>query len=205
MAIFVHEGDLPEGLSFGNSVAVDTETMGLIPSRDRLCVVQLSAGDGHAHLVTFPSHVSYSAPNLCKLLADRDVLKIFHYGRADMAFIRAYLGVTCTPVYCTKIASRLARTNAPSHSLAPLCRDLLGITLNKEQQCTDWGTGTLTEEQQVYAASDVLYLHALKEKLDAILEREGRDALAEPCFAFLPYRVELDLAGWPETDIFAHH
>ena len=204
MPVFVHEGDLPEGISFGNSVAVDTESMGLHPARDRLCVVQLSAGDGNAHLVHFPVHADYRAPRLCRLLADRDVLKIFHFARADLAFIRAYLGVTCDPVYCTKIASRIARTNVESHSLRNLCHDLLGIDLDKQQQCSDWGVETLTPEQQTYAATDVLHLHALKEKLDALLEREGRDALVEPCFAFLPYRAELDLAGWADIDIFAY-
>ncbi len=205
MAIFVHAGDLPEGLSFGSRVAVDTETMGLNPARDRLCVVQLSAGDGDAHLVVFPPHAPFNAPRLCKLLADPGVLKIFHFARADLAFLRAYLGVACTPVFCTKIASRLARPNAPRHSLANLCADLLGLALDKEQQCSDWGTGTLTEQQKSYAAADVLHLHALKDRLSALLERENRRALAESCFSFLPARAELDLAGWPDEDIFSHH
>ncbi len=203
MTIYLHKNDLPAGLSFPNGVAIDSETMGLNPVRDRLCLVQLSAGDGDAHLVQFTGR-DYSAPNLKKLLADTKTDKIFHFARFDIAAIKAYLGVECAPVYCTKTASRLARTFTDRHSLKELCRELLGIELSKQQQSSDWGAETLSEDQKYYAASDVLYLHQLREKLDIMLKREGRDTLARACFDFLPARAALDLEGWPDFDIFAH-
>nr|CAX84189.1 3\'-5\' exonuclease family protein [uncultured bacterium] len=202
MANYLHHGDLPEGLDLGPVIAIDTETMGLNPMRDRLCLVQLSSGDGDAHLVHFQGR--YEAPRLKALLADHNRLKLFHYARFDIAMLARWLGVTCTPVYCTKIASRLTRTNTDKHGLKDLCRDLLGIDLSKQQQTSDWGSGDLTAEQQAYAASDVLHLHALKAKLDALLKREGRGALADSCYSFLPTRAALDLLGWGEEDIFAH-
>ena len=203
MAIELHHGDLPENLSFGDSVAIDTETLGLDPHRDRLCVAQLSAGDGNAHLVKFSSeHIE--APNLAALLADASVLKLFHFGRFDIAVMQQYLGVTASPVYCTKIASKLVRTYTDRHGLKDLCRELLGVEISKEQQSSDWGADELTSQQMTYAASDVLHLHALKSRLDDMLEREGRIETAQACFDFLPARASLDLAGWPETDIFAH-
>jgi ribonuclease D len=201
--IELHHGDLPENLSFGDSVAIDTETLGLDPHRDRLCVAQLSAGDGNAHLVKFSSeHIE--APNLAALLADASVLKLFHFGRFDIAVMQQYLGVTASPVYCTKIASKLVRTYTDRHGLKDLCRELLGVEISKEQQSSDWGADELTSQQMTYAASDVLHLHALKSRLDDMLEREGRTKTAQACFDFLPARALLDLAGWPETDIFAH-
>lgn len=203
MTIQLHTGDLPAGLSFGKSVAIDTETMGLNPHRDRLCLVQLSAGDGNAHLVHFPK-ADYAAPNLKKLLADPGVTKIFHFARFDIAMLKQYLGVLVAPVYCTKIASRLARTFSPRHGLKDLCRDILGIELSKQQQSSDWGAASLSSEQMEYAAADVLYLHRLKEQLEQMLAREGRDGLAKACFDFLPSRAMLDLGGWPEEDIFSH-
>ncbi len=203
MSVHLHEGDLPDGIAFGEIVAVDTETMGLVPRRDRLCLVQLSAGDGEAHLVRF-SRGRYEAPNLRRLLADRTRLKLFHFARFDLAVIEHYLGVRCEPVYCTKIASRLARTYTDKHGLRDLCRELLGVELDKQAQSSDWGAAQLSEEQLRYAASDVLHLHALKARLDAMLEREGRRPLAEACFAFLPARAHLDLLGFEEVDIFAH-
>jgi len=203
MAIFLHDGDLPDGLSFGRSVAVDSETMGLRPHRDRLCLVQLSAGDGDCHLVQFRAG-NYHAPNLKRLFADPAVLKIFHFARFDLAAIRHYLGVTCAPVYCTKIAAKLTRTFTDRHGLKDLCRELLGIELSKQQQTSDWGAAVLSQAQLEYAASDVLYLHRLVEALDANLAREGRRDLADACFRFLPARAELDLSGWDEPDIFAH-
>jgi ribonuclease D len=184
-------------------VAVDTETMGLNPHRDRLCLVQLSAGDGICHLVQF-ARGEYIAPNLTALLVDPKVTKLFHFARFDLATLQAHLGVACRPVYCTKVASKLIRTFTDRHSLKDLCRELLGVELNKQQQISDWGAEKLTGEQLEYAASDVRYLHALRERLDALLEREGRRHLAEACFAFLPARAELDLGGWQEPDIFAH-
>ncbi len=202
-AISYHVGDLPPGLALGPVVAVDTETMGLNLNRDRLCVVQLSAGDGTAHVVHFPEP-HYHAPNLVRLFADRVVTKLFHYARFDLAMVRRHLGVRCEPVWCTKVASKLTRTNTDRHGLKDLCRDLLGVDLSKQQQSSDWGAATLTEEQMAYAASDVLYLHRIKERLDALLDREGRRDLAEGCFRFLPDRAELDLAGWADEDIFAH-
>ena len=203
MAIDVHKGDLPPGLDFGTSVAVDTETLGLNPKRDRLCVVQLSRGDGNSHLVQFDRD-EFDAPNLSALLTDLDITKIFHFARFDIAAIRQHLNVLCAPVYCTKIASRLVRTYTDRHGLKDLCREFLKLDLNKQQQSSDWGAETLSREQLEYAATDVLYLHELKHLLDAMLEREGRTHLANACFAFLPVRAELDLAGWSEEDLFAH-
>jgi ribonuclease D len=205
MTIFLYQNDLPSDLPFGSSVAIDTETMGLNLVRDRLCLIQLSFGDGHAHLVQFPVGSDYAAPNLRRLLNDQKIEKLFHFARFDLASIEAYMGVTCTPVYCTKTASRLVRTFTDRHSLKELCRELLGVELNKQQQSSDWGAPVLSEDQKTYAASDVLYLHKLKEKLDEILLREGRMELARACFDFLPYRAKLDLVGWPEIDIFAHN
>ena len=203
MAIKLHRGDLPADLSFGPVVAIDTETMGLNPHRDRLCLVQLSAGDGNAHLVQIPKGPA-KAPNLAKMLADPKVLKLFHFGRFDIAVLEHALGVRCEPVYCTKIAAKLTRTFTDRYGLKDLCKDLLGVDLSKQQQTSDWGADALTDEQMNYAASDVLHLHALKAKLDALLEREGRTELAQAAFRFLPTRARLDVAGWPDTDIFAH-
>jgi ribonuclease D len=203
MTYQLHHGDLPEGLLFGDAVAIDTEAMGLNPHRDRLCVVQLSRGDGDAHLVQLAAGC-YGAPNLRRLLVDPAVLKLFHFARFDIAIIQHYLGVMPQPLYCTKIASRLVRTFTDRHGLRDLCKDVLGIELKKEQQSSDWGAPALTEEQQRYAASDVLHLHALRTRLDEMLEREGRTELARKCFEFLPARALLDLEGWAEQDIFAH-
>ena len=203
MTITLHKGDLPSGLSFGSSVAVDTEAMGLNNLRDRLCLVQLSSGDGNAHLVQFAPD-SYDCPNLKKLLSDDKVQKIFHFARFDVAIIKHYLGVECRPLYCTKIASTLCRTYTDRHSLRELCRELLGVELNKQQQSSDWGSQTLSEDQKTYAANDVLHLHALKAKLDVMLAREGRLELAQQIIDFVPVRATLDLEGWPELDIFAH-
>lgn len=203
MAITLHRGDLPADLRFGDSVAIDSETMGLNPHRDRLCLIQLSAGDGNCHLVQFAAD-QYAAPNLKALLQDQSVLKIFHFARFDLAVIRHYLGIDCTPVYCTKIASRLVRTFTDRHGLKDICRDLLSVELSKQQQSSDWGAATLTPEQLTYAASDVLHLHALKRRLDEMLAREHRTDLAAACFRFLPSRARLDLDGWPEIDIFSH-
>jgi ribonuclease D len=199
----LYHDDLPEGVDFGAVVAIDTEAMGLNPHRDRLCLVQLSAGDSDAHLVQFASG-DYAAPRLKRLLADPSVTKLFHFARFDLAMLYRYLGIMATPVYCTKIASRLARTFTDRHGLRDLCKDLLSIDLSKQQQSSDWGAPGLSEEQLRYAASDVLHLHDLRSRLDAILAREGREALAQACFEFLPHRVLLDLEGWPEQDIFAH-
>jgi ribonuclease D len=203
MTHHLHKGDLPEGLLFGDSVAIDTEAMGLNPHRDRLCLVQLSRGDGDAHLVQFAANC-YAAPNLTRLLADPAVLKLFHFARFDIAMLYHYLGVMPQPLYCTKIASRLVRTFTDRHGLRDLCKDLLGVELKKEQQSSDWGSASLSEEQLRYAASDVLHLHALRARLDAMLARERRTELARACFEFLPARALLDLAGWAEQDIFAH-
>lgn len=203
MTIHLHTGDLPNGLSFGTSVAVDSETMGLKFRRDELCVVQLSAGDGDAHVVQLDRE-TYDAPNLKRLMQDDRVLKIFHFARFDVAMFRLHLGVTTTPIYCTKIASKLVRTYTDKHGLKDLTRELLSLEISKAQQSSDWGQAKLTQEQLAYAASDVLNLHALKAKLDLMLAREGRTELAQACFDFLPWRAELDLAGWPEDDIFAH-
>lgn len=200
--IHVHAGDLPASVSFGSSVAVDSETLGLKPHRDRLCVVQLSAGDGSAHLVQL-SQTGYEAPNLKALMVNRDVLKIFHYARFDVAVLKHYLGVETQPIYCTKIASKLSRTYTDRHGLKDITSELLGIELSKQQQSSDWAATKLSQQQQAYAASDVLHLHKLKERLDAMLEREGRTHLAQAAFDFLPTRASLDLAGF-EDDIFAH-
>ena len=203
MAIHLHAGDLPDGLSFGAAVAVDSEAMGLRLTRDALCVVQLSAGDGDAHVVQL-RRPDYDAPNLKRLLADPGVLKIFHFARFDIAMFAHYLGVTTAPLYCTKTASKLARTYTDRHGLKDLTRELLGLDISKAQQSSDWGAAELTPEQLNYAASDVLNLHALKDRLDAMLAREGRTDLARACFDFLPVRAQLDLAGWEDQDIFAH-
>jgi len=201
--IHYHVGDLPDGISFGDAIAIDTETQGLNLQRDRLCVVQLSAGDGTAHLVHFPE-ADYAAPNLKKVLSANGVTKIFHYARFDIAAIQKYLGILCQPVFCTKIASKLTRTYTDRHGLKDLCRELLGVELSKEQQSSDWAAPELSGAQQAYAANDVLYLHELRAILAARLEREGRTALAGACFAFLPARAGLDLTGWEELDIFSH-
>jgi len=205
MAVFLHEEDIPEGLfAPGADIAVDTETMGLITPRDRLCVVQLSDGGADEHLVRFAPGSDYAAPNLRALLADPARVKLYHFGRFDLAAIRHYLGVTAAPVYCTKIASRLVRTYTDRHGLKDLVRELLGQEISKQQQSSDWGGPILSDAQKDYAASDVRYLHAMREELDRRLAREGRTALAQACFDFLPHRAELDLAGWSEVDIFAH-
>ncbi len=201
--IHLHIGDLPDGLSFGDSVAIDTETMGLIPGRDRLCLVQLSAGDGVCHLVQIPRDHE-RAPNLERLLADPETLKLFHFGRFDIGVLFQHFGVLAAPVYCTKIASRLVRTMTDRHGLKDLCKEIIGVDISKQQQSSDWGAEELSDDQLLYAATDVLYLHRIKEHLDMLLAREGRTALAEACFDFLPARAMLDLEGWPETDIFAH-
>jgi ribonuclease D len=202
MTVELHRGDLPPGRKFGNAVAIDTETLGLNPYRDRLCLMQLSRGDGNAELVQIGRH--YNAPELTRLLSDESVLKIFHFARFDMAVLKHAFGVMARPVYCTKIASRIARTFTDRHGLKDLAKELLNIELSKQQQSSDWGADQLTQEQLNYAASDVLHLHALREKLEAMLVREGRQNLARACFAFLPTRVELDLRGWSEIDPFAH-
>ena len=198
----LYEGDLPQGRFSGRAIAIDTETLGLNPFRDRLCLVQLSEGDGRAALVQ--PNAAYTAPELKRLLADESVLKIFHFGRFDMAVLKHYFGVMPRPVYCTKVASRLARTFTDRHGLKDLCKELLGIELSKQQQSSDWGAAELSQDQLNYAASDVLHLHALREKLDAMLRREGRQDLARACFEFLPTRAELDLRGWFDFDPFAH-
>ena len=203
MTITLHKGDLPNGLDLGPVVAIDSETMGLRPERDRLCVVQLSSGDGAAHLVQFAKDV-YDAPNLARLLTDPAKLKLFHFARFDVAIMQAYLGVVTAPVYCTKIASKLVRTYTDRHGLKDLCRELLDVDMSKQQQSSDWGADTLTEEQMAYAASDVLYLHKLREELDLRLAREGREAIAAASFAYLPTRAALDLIGYSGEDIFAH-
>jgi ribonuclease D len=203
VTISYHRGDLPPDIDFGDTVAIDSETMGLNIQRDRLCVIQLSAGDGSAHVVHFPDR-DYAAPNLRRLLSDPRVLKLFHFARFDLSIIQRHFGIICSPVYCTKLASRLSRTSTDRHGLKDLCREMLGIDLSKQQQTSDWGAPELTTEQVSYAASDVLYLHALRRKMDELLEREGRAQLAEACFSFLPVRAALDLAGWDDEDIFAH-
>jgi ribonuclease D len=202
-AVTLHKGDLPADLTFPGSVAIDTETLGLNPLRDRLCLVQLSSGDGSAHLVQLDP-ATYDAPHLKALLADPSVLKIFHFARFDLAVLQQYLGVLVTPIYCTKIVSKLVRTYTDRHGLKDITAELLGIELSKQQQSSDWGQGTLSQQQLAYAASDVLHLHALKAKLDGMLVREGREALAQAAFDFLPVRAQLDLAGYGETDIFSH-
>jgi ribonuclease D len=203
MANYLHKGDLPDGVMLGPVVAIDTETMGLIPQRDRLCLVQLSAGDGNAHLVQI-SQEQKRPPNLTRLLTDPAVLKLFHFGRFDIAVLLHRFEVLTTPVYCTKIAAKLVRTFTDKHGLKYLLQDVLDIDISKQQQSSDWGAPTLTDAQLDYAASDVLYLHRLKSSLDKALEREHRTEIAQACFDFLPYRAALDLAGWPDTDIFAH-
>jgi ribonuclease D len=204
MTIRLHRGDLPDLARYRTgAVAIDTETMGLELRRDRLCVVQLSPGDGSADVVQIPAG-AVAAPNLQRLLADESIVKIFHFARVDLGMLAQALGVMAGPVYCTKIASRLARTYTDKHGLKDLVREVLGVDLSKQQQLTDWGAGQLTEAQVAYAASDVLHLHALRTKLDVMLAREGREGLAQACFRFLPDRVRLDMAGWAPQDIFAH-
>jgi len=203
MTVYLHEGDLPDGLSFGASVAVDSETLGLRFRRDPLCVVQLSAGDGDAHVVRL-NRPTYDCPNLKALMADPGVLKIFHFGRFDIGMIQLHLGIETGPVYCTKIASKLARTYTDRHGLKDVAREMAGIDLSKAQQSSDWGAAELSAAQLEYAASDVLHLHAIKARLDMMLEREGRMGLAQACFDFLPVRARLDLEGWEDIDIFAH-
>jgi ribonuclease D len=205
MTVHLHKGDLPSGLSLGSVIAVDTETMGLRPERDRLCLVQLSAGDGDAHLVQFASG-AYDAPNLKRLLGDPKITKLFHFARFDLAVLETYLGVRVAPIYCTKIASKLVRTFTDKHGLKDLCGDLLGVPLDKQQQSSDWGAAELSQQQRAYAASDVLHLHKLKAKLDELLAREGRLEVAQACFAFLPTRAALDGLGYGdgESDIFHH-
>lgn len=203
MTVRFHRGDLPDSASFGESVAIDTETLGLVPQRDRLCAVQFSAGDGNADVVQIAPGQA-RAKNIERVLADPTVTKIFHYARFDLAILFRTFGIMPAPVYCTKIASKLARTYTDRHGLKDLVREFLGAELSKQQQATDWGAEALTEAQIAYAASDVLYLHALRLRLDTMLKREDRLALAEACFAFLPSRARLDLLGWAEADIFAH-
>lgn len=208
MSIELYQNDLPDGLELGTEVAIDTETMGLNLKRDRLCLVQLSSGDGAVHLVQFRPQAGgrpdYAAPKLRAVMEDPSTTKIFHFARFDIAAIRRWIGVTPQPVYCTKVASKLARTFTDRHGLKDLCGELLGVSLSKQQQSSDWGAEELSEEQLRYAASDVLYLHQLRAALDAMLAREGRSEFAAACFDFLPKRAELDLAGWEEVDIFAH-
>lgn len=203
MKIKLHKGDLPANLDLGPLVAIDSETLGLNPFRDRLCLVQLSAGDGVCHAVQFAPG-EYAAPHLKKLLTDPASTKLFHFARFDVAMFQRYLGVVTAPIYCTKIASKLVRTYTDKHGLKDLVKELLGVDLSKEQQSSDWGAPVLTERQLAYAANDVAFLHKLKVALDAMLEREHRTALAKACFDFLPARAALDLAGWDEVDIFAH-
>ncbi len=203
MTITLHQGDLPFAYDPGPSLAIDTETLGLNPHRDRLCVIQLSRGDGAADIVQIAKGQA-APPRLCAILADPSVLKIFHYARFDVAVLRHAFGVVTSPVYCTKIASRLVRTYTDRHGLKDLSRELLGVDMSKQQQSSDWGAAELSKEQLAYAASDVLHLHQLKAKLDVLLQREGRMQIAQNCFSFLPTRAELDLQGWPEADIFAH-
>jgi ribonuclease D len=203
MKMKLYRNDLPDGLDLGPVVAIDTETLGLNPFRDRLCLAQMTGGDGVCHMVQFAAG-QYGAPNLKRMLADPGVLKLFHFARFDIAMFRRWLGVDCKPIYCTKIASKLVRTYTDKHGLKDLVRELLGVDLSKEQQSSDWGAPELSERQLAYAANDVAYLHQLKDALDAMLAREGRTRLAQACFDFLPSRAELDLAGWGDTDIFAH-
>lgn len=204
MTVHFHEEDLPEGVLAPGPVAVDTETMGLLPGRDRLCLVQISDGGPDQHLIRFAPDSDFAAPNLKAVLSDPARLKIYHFARFDLASIERYLGVEAGPVYCTKIASRLVRTYTDRHGLKELCREMLSQELSKQQQSSDWGAPEISEAQREYAASDVRYLHALKEAFDVRLAREGRTAMAQACFDFLPMRARLDLAGWPEIDIFAH-
>ena len=202
--ITLHKGDLPAGIDLGSEVAVDTEAMGLDPYRDQLCVVQLSSGDGTAHVVQLDRKGGYNCPNLKALLADTNTLKLFHFARFDVTMMKKWLGVDCAPVFCTKIASKLARTYTDRHGLKDVSKELAGVDMSKAQQSSDWGAEELSDAQLQYAASDVLHLHKIKEKLVKMLVREGRLALAQSCFDFLPTRAALDLAGWGETDIFAH-
>ena len=203
MTNFLHKGDLPDGLDLGSSVAIDCETMGLHPHRDRLCLIQLSSGDGNAHMVQI-SQDQTEAPNLVAMLTNPDVLKLFHFGRFDIAVMLHRFGATTAPVYCTKIASKLVRTYTDRHGLKNLLQEILGTDISKHQQSSDWGADNLTKAQLAYAASDVLYLHKLKLALDIMLAREGRTDMAQACFDFLPHRATLDLAGWPDVDIFSH-
>lgn len=203
MSITLHKGDLPGDLTFQGSIAVDTETLGLKTLRDKLCLVQLSAGDGTAHIVRLDRE-SYDAPNLKKVLGDRELVKIFHYARFDVAVIAHYLGVHCAPLWCTKIASKLARTYTDRHGLKDLCRELLDIDMSKQQQSSDWGAGELSDAQLQYAAADVLHLHQLQLRLSDILEREGRLDMATACFDFVLVRAAMDIAGWEDMDVFAH-
>ena len=205
MAVYLHAEDLPEDIQFADGpIAVDTEAMGLVPGRDRLCVVQLSDGNGDEHLVKFNIGSGYAAPNLKALLSDPRRLKLYHFARFDVGIMQAYLGIMAAPLYCTRTASRLVRTYTDRHGLKDLIKELLNVDVSKQQQTSDWGADELTDAQRDYAASDVRYLHALKEKLDERLEREDRVALAQACFDFIPTRALLDIAGWPEQDIFAH-
>ena len=205
MAVHLHEEDLPADVRFADGpIAVDTEAMGLVPGRDRLCLVQLSDGRGDEHLVRFRRGSDYSAPILKALLADPERVKLYHFARFDVGIMQAYLGIVAAPLYCTRTASRLVRTYTDRHGLKDLVKELLNVDVSKQQQCSDWGSDELSDAQRDYAASDVRYLHALKEKLDERLEREDRVALAQACFDFLPARALLDIAGWPEQDIFAH-
>lgn len=201
--IHLHQGDLPDGIDLGDAVAIDSETMGLDVRRDRLCLVQMSAGDGTCHMVQFRKGM-YDAPRLKALLTDPKVTKLFHFGRFDIAMFKHYLDVLTGPVYCTKIASKLVRTMTDRHGLKDLCKDLLGVDISKTQQTSDWGADTLSKDQLRYAAADVLHLHALRDQLDGLLKREGRTGLAQACFEFLPHRAALDAAGWADEDIFAH-
>ena len=209
MAIHLHKNDLPDGVTFTGSIAVDTETLGLKPSRDRLCLVQLSQGDGEVHIVQFDPESEhnqdpYAAPNLKAVLNDRQLVKIFHFARFDLATIAQYLGVHAAPLWCTKIASKLVRTYTDRHGLKDLCRELLQVDLSKAQQSSDWGAPDISDAQLNYAASDVLHLHALKDKLETMLDREGRRPMAEACFDFVLVRSAMDLAGWEDIDIFSH-
>ena len=205
MSVFLHEEDLPAEVAFADGpIAVDTEAMGLLPGRDRLCLVQLADGKGDEHLVRFSKGSDYSAPRLKALLGDPNRLKLYHFARFDVAIMRAYLGIMAAPLYCTRTASRLVRTYTDRHGLKDLVKELLGTEISKQQQTSDWGAPELSEAQREYAASDVRFLHALKDKLDERLEREDRVALAQACFDFLPHRALLDLAGWAEQDVFAH-
>jgi len=203
VTIHLYQNDLPDGLDLGPVVAIDCETMGLIPHRDRLCLVQLSSGDGHAHLVQI-AQGQRAAPNLARLLTDENVLKLFHFGRFDIAVMYHAFGALAAPVYCTKIAAKLVRTYTDRHGLKNLLQELLDVDISKQQQTSDWGAEILSEAQKAYAASDVLYLHRLKDAMDPLLVRENRSAMAQACFDFLPTRAKLDLAGWPEIDIFSH-
>jgi len=203
LSVHLHRGDLPEGLDFGDIVAIDTETMGLRPARDRLCLVQLSSGDGSCHIVQFTGG-KFKAPRLKQLLTDPGVLKLFHFARFDVGILKQYLDVLTQPIYCTKIASKLTRTYTDRHGLKDLVKELVGEDLSKQQQSSDWGADQLTDAQLQYAASDVLHLHALKDRLDTLLAREDRTGIAQACFDFLPTRATLDLSGWADEDIFAH-